>query len=200
MPTRPDADFIKQAGSLEAAYLRSDDPVAQSGFGGGRDRWREERSPLVQAINKDGSFLDVGCANGLLAEDVSSWAAEQDHQIEPFGVDLGQRLVGVARSRHPDHRGNFEVADAWTWQPSRAWTFVYSVLDLSPVDLWCDWLTRLASWVEVGGRLIVGSYGSKSRDIAPVDIADVMSQCGLRVLGQAWGGSPPVTRFAWSAL
>lgn len=199
MVSSPDTDFVKRARSLEAAYLQSDDPVARSGFGGGRVRWIEERSPLVQATTGDGSFLDVGCANGLLAQDVTSWAAQRGHRIEPFGIDLGERLIDLARSRHPDHANNFLVADAWAWQPSMKWTYVYSLLDLSPTELRCDWLTRLASWVEGGGRLIVGSYGSKSRDIPPVDVAEIMRECGLSVIGGSSGGSPVVTRFAWSA-
>ena len=62
----PPAGFLEDARGLKAAYLTSDDPIRQSGFGGGRGRWVSERSPLVEAIDADGDFLDVGCANGLL--------------------------------------------------------------------------------------------------------------------------------------
>lgn len=194
----PDEGFAAYARDLESAYLESDDPLVQSGFSGGRRRWISERSPLLDAIHRDGDFLDVGCANGLLAEDVTAWARERGFDLVPHGIDLGRRLIALAQRRMPDHRQNFNVADAWTWQPQRQWTFVYSLLDLSPRDLWCDWLRRLSTWVEPHGRLIVGSYGSRSREEAPMDVQGVMECCGLSVIGSREGGDPIVTRFAWS--
>lgn len=145
---QPSADFRTGARRLEAAYLESDDPMVQSGFSGGRARWVAERSPLVDAIHRDGSILDVGCANGLLAQDVVTWAG--------------------------------------------------SKLDLSPAEMWCDWLRRLSSWLEPGGRLIIGSYGSRSRSLPPVDVPARFEECGLRVAGSSHGGDPPLSWFAWS--
>ena len=46
--------FLDDLRELEAAYCRHDDPVCQSGFGGGSQRWREEREPIVDT---DGDFL-----------------------------------------------------------------------------------------------------------------------------------------------
>lgn len=185
--------------ALEDAYLESEDAIVRSGFHGGRARWVAERSPLVEAIHRDGHFLDVGCANGLLVADVVDWAAERGHRIVPHGVDLGPRLVDLARKRLPGHAGNFVVADAWAWEPARGWTFVYSLLDLSPDELWCDWIRRLYDWVEPGGRLIMGSYGSRSRAMPPIDVTPVLESCGLRVRGSSVGGEGPVTRFAWAS-
>lgn len=193
----PDQRFTDEARDLEAAYLGSDDPIVQSGFSGGRDRWVEERSPLVEAIDRDGSFLDVGCANGLLAADVVDWAEQLGHTIVPHGVDLGPRLIDLARQRLPGHADNFQVADVWHWEPGRRWTFVYSLLDLAPDDLWCVWIQRLLGWVEPGGRLILGSYGNRSRDIQPVAVEKVLGRCGHEVAGSASGGDPTLTRFAW---
>jgi hypothetical protein len=184
--------------ALEAAYLDSDDPVVQSGFSGGRERWIAERSPLVEAINRDGDFLDVGCANGLLAADVVEWAASAGYRIEPHGVDLGSTLVALASKRLHQHAHNFTAADAWQWRPTQRWTYVYSMLDLTPEDLRCEWLHRLFGWVEDGGRLIVGSYGSRSRKEPPVQVAEVLSRCGFTVSGESWGGHGPITRFAWA--
>jgi 2-polyprenyl-3-methyl-5-hydroxy-6-metoxy-1,4-benzoquinol methylase len=195
----PDSEFMVEMAALEAAYLRSDDPMVQSGFRGGRARWFAQRSPLLEAIDKDGDLLDVGCANGLLAADVVAWAAAERFRIVPYGVDLGEQLIGLARRRLPESAANFAVADAWTWQPQRQWTFVYSLLDLSPVDLRCQWLRRLYDWVAPGGRLIVGSYGSRSRKEAPEPVADVLGQCGFDVAGSSAGGEGPITRFAWVA-
>ena len=187
---------MRQARELEAAYLESGEPERQAGFSGGRERWVAERSPLIEAIDRDGSFLDVGCANGLLAQDVVAWTAERGHSISPFGIDLGPGLVELARERVPE--GEFYVADLWTWEPDRQWTYVYSLLDLTPDELQCEWLRRLLGWIEPDGRLIIGSYGGRTPHNPPVDVAGVLKDCGLGVVGESSGGDPVLTRFAWT--
>jgi hypothetical protein len=41
--------------------------TGESGFGGDEARWERARRPIISAIDCDGTFLDVGCANGLLS-------------------------------------------------------------------------------------------------------------------------------------
>jgi hypothetical protein len=60
--------FLRDLKALELAYLKSDDPIEQSSFGGGKERWRAEREPILEAIAASGDLLDVGCANGYLLE------------------------------------------------------------------------------------------------------------------------------------
>jgi hypothetical protein len=50
------------------AYLSASDPRAQSGFSGSADEWERARRFLFGPIHRDGTFLDVGCANGHLME------------------------------------------------------------------------------------------------------------------------------------
>lgn len=198
MLTGPDSEFLTEMRALEATCLLSDDPMVQSGFLGGRERWCVERSPLVEAIDRDGSFLDVGCANGLLAADVVEWAAARGHRIVPWGIDLGGELVALAKSRHPDLAENFQQADAWRWEPGRSWTYVYSLVHLAPEHLLCEWIRRLWSWVEPGGRLIVGAYGSRSQGFSPTDVNSVLTGCGFEVAASSSGGEGPITRFVWA--
>lgn len=74
---------------MEAAYLRGDTPQAGSGFGGTAEAWRGNREMVLGGVDRGGTFLDVGCANGLLMESVHWWAAECGLRVEPYGVDLG---------------------------------------------------------------------------------------------------------------
>jgi SAM-dependent methyltransferase len=153
---------------------------------------------LSRAIDADGDFLDVGCANGVLAADVVEWAAARGFAVEPHGIDLGTRLIAFARRRHPTHAYNFREADAWTWEPERTWTFVFSTIHLAPAALAGEWIWRLSSWVKPGGRLILGGYGSKSGGIRPPDPEQALASCGLTVDGTSEGGDGPMSRFAWS--
>jgi 2-polyprenyl-3-methyl-5-hydroxy-6-metoxy-1,4-benzoquinol methylase len=71
---------------------------AQSGFGGDEARWEAARRPIADAIDRDGTFLDVGCASGQLLESLVEWTP---FQIEPYGLDLAPALVELARRRLP---------------------------------------------------------------------------------------------------
>jgi hypothetical protein len=96
-----------------------------------------------------------------------------------------------------EHSANFVAADAWGWEPGRAFDFVYSLLDLAPDDLVCAWLERLAGWVRPGGRLIIGSYRESSQPIDPADVSAALEECGFAVTGTATGGDPANSNFAW---
>jgi hypothetical protein len=39
-------------------------------------------------VNRDGTFLDVGCANGHLMECSVTWLAEPGVSIEPYGLEI----------------------------------------------------------------------------------------------------------------
>jgi 2-polyprenyl-3-methyl-5-hydroxy-6-metoxy-1,4-benzoquinol methylase len=69
---------------FKQAYLAGGNPLAQSGFGGDAARWEAGRRPIAEAIDRGGSFLDIGCASGQLLESLVAWSL---HSIEPFGLD-----------------------------------------------------------------------------------------------------------------
>lgn len=187
---------------LESAYLRHRDPIKQSGFGGGTDRWRIERSPLLDAIDGDGEFLDLGCANGHLLQSVLSWAGEQRINLTPYGVDLNPRLLHEAMKRFRDKPNHFWIANAWGWLPPRRFRWVYAIWDLVPIEYLPQLALHLLEHaVADNGALIFGAYGSKSEDRPSIAIADVLQSSGLPVSGVSQGGEllsgGPVTRFAW---
>ena len=45
--------FLSELRALEDVYLHHSDPVEQSGFYGGPERWRTEREPMLGAISAD---------------------------------------------------------------------------------------------------------------------------------------------------
>ena len=71
--------------ALAGSYLRDDDPRWQSGFDGDAALWRQARELVLLAVPSDGSFLDVGCANGHLMESLDGWARERGLHLELHG-------------------------------------------------------------------------------------------------------------------
>src|SRR5256885_1786286 len=70
-----EAEWYRQvAAFITPHYLGGDNPRAQSGHSGDEAHWEHARSLVVDAIDRDGTFLDVGCASGHLMECVNRWA------------------------------------------------------------------------------------------------------------------------------
>jgi SAM-dependent methyltransferase len=192
------SSFLQSLKELERSYLSHSDPILQSGFSGGELRWREEREPILRAVDSDGDFLDVGCANGFLLECLTEWALERRIHLTSFGVDTGSGLIELARRSFPDLRDNFYVANAWDWQPPRQFRYVYTLYDCVPEEYLEEYVYRLsARYVEDGGRLIIGAYGSRSKNIPPFDIEGFLKTTGITIEGKTTGGIPPVSSFVW---
>lgn len=188
--------FLVRLRRLEAAYLQESDPIRQSGFSGGAQRWREEREPILQAVDGDGTFLDVGCANGYLLACLTRWAGERGVELIPYGLDQSSRLVQLAQDRFPEQ--SFFVSNAWSWRPSMRFRYVYSLYDCVPRPFLGEYVRRLHRLVVgSGGRLILGAYGSKSRGNPAFDVGGFLRSRGYRLAGTATGGQGPITRFAW---
>src|SRR5205823_5635979 len=103
-----------------------------------------------------------GCANGLLMESVVTWAAERDLHIEPYGVDISEGLVSLARRRLPQWADRIRSGNALAWvaPDGRRFDFVHTLLDLVPVARRHDMLAHeLEAMVAPGGRLLVSHYG-----------------------------------------
>ena len=192
------AEYVEMLDALERSYLREADPIRASGFGGGPERWRSERDPLLDAVAGDGNLLDVGCANGHLLACLVEWGGERGLSLTPHGVERSAALIERARERLPDFAANLHVADAWTWTPPRRYEYVYTLCDCVPLSYLAEYVARLLDRaVTEGGRLIVGAYGSRSRGREPLDIGGFLESRGHVVSGRSNGGSPVVTRFAW---
>ncbi len=195
------AAFLSRLAILEQSYLGATDPERQSGFSGGAERWRIERSPLLEALPGSGEILDVGCANGYLLECLMLWGASQGLSVTPFGLDCAPALIQLARERLPQYAEHFFVGNAWDWIPPRRFNCVYSLFDCVPREYFGPYVRRLLElFVAPGGRLIVGAYGNRSRGEPPPPIEDWLADLRLQVAGVTSGGSPVMARLAWVDL
>lgn len=190
---------------LEAAYLAADNPRGQSGFSGDDARWEMARRVIARGIDRDGTFLDIGCASGYLMETLTRWAAEDDRTIEPYGLDISPALVNLARSRLPQWADRIVVGDAFVWRPADGmrFDFVRTELVYVPRDQQPDFVRHLLNHVVApGGRLLVCSYGSSRRPAPLVESIDIaLRDWGFRIDGVAEAVDPangiPVTRVVW---
>jgi hypothetical protein len=113
MFTDEERHFFAQEQALhEEKYQAGTNPRQQSGFGRGEQVWKCYRRVVTAPIERHGTFLDVGCANGLLMESVVRWASQDGHCIEPYGVDTSHKLAELARRRLPPWQERIFIGNA----------------------------------------------------------------------------------------
>jgi hypothetical protein len=169
---------------LRPAYLAATTPQAQSGFSGGPLAWWHARGIIVQAIDRDGTFLDIGSANGLLMETLTAWCAEKGVTIEPYGLDILPELAELARRRLPRWSDRIFAGNALSWTPPRRFDYVRTGLDYVPPGRRHDLVDRLLREVVAeDGRLIVGVY--TDADPTRPHLGDAVESCGYTVAGYA---------------
>jgi SAM-dependent methyltransferase len=195
-PNAPRDEWFAALREAIAEYYLSepDNPYRGSGRGQGAARWEETRRGIADAVDRDGDFMDVGCANGLLLESLVLWCAERGHRIVPHGIDFVPELVELARSRHPAHAANFEVANAFYWDPGRRYDLVRTNLEfVQPPDR-PGFVRRLFERAVVpGGRLIACHYCAPDDPL--VDCAGFLGGLGYAVVGR---GAADKVSVAWT--
>ena len=190
--------FHGMASIFGEAYLRGHNPRAQSGFGGDEERWESARRPIVEAIDRDGTFLDVGCASGYLMESVVSWSP---HAVEPYGLDLTPAVADVARRRLPQWADRIFVGNALTWRPPLLFDFVRTELVYVPPPRQRDYVGRLLrDVVAPGGRLILCGYGSPRSNLRTHPVRQLVRGYGfeaeLELEAEAPEGGGPIVELS----
>jgi SAM-dependent methyltransferase len=160
--------YAEVAAVITPAYLAGDNPRAQSGSDSTVEEWAYKRGLVIDAIDRDGTFLDVGCASGYLMETVAEWGRARGYAIEPYGLDIAPELADLARRRLPQWADRIYIGNAVDWLPPprapRRFDFVRTGLEYVPPPRQRDLVERLLREIaKPGGRLIVGVY-SEERD------------------------------------
>lgn len=163
-------------------------------------RWEQARRVILAAVHKGGDFLDVGCANGLLMQSLTSWSVEQGTPLRLYGLEVSGALAERARTALPSAADRIHVGDVMTWNAPRRFDFVRTELVYVPPSA-RDTLVRrcLERFVAAGGRLIVCAYrGVGERDAA--DLVETVAGWGHGVGGTAEAlddDGSVMTRVAW---
>ena len=155
---------IDEAGWHEAmasligpAYLAAESPYAQAGHGGDAATWEATRGFVAEALNRSGTFLDAGCANGILMESVHRWGAAKNLIVEPHGLDIVPELVELARRRLPQWADRIHLGNVRHWRPPAA-RFDYVLIrpEYAPAHRRAEMVRHVMdNVVKPKGRLIV---------------------------------------------
>ena len=111
--------------------------------------------------------LDAACGDGYLARALASRGALVT------GVDLGPRLIELARRRDPDGEIDYRVADLSEPLPGESGSFdaVASFLALNDVDDYRGYIATIADVLKPGGRLVV-AFNSPYGVVVRGNVAD----------------------------
>ena len=158
--------FSRMSHATASLYLSRDNPRAQSGHGSDIYRWRNVRWMILEAVYRDGTFIDIGCANGHLIESLDRWMRSTDVHIEFYGLEISQALFDLARRRLPDFAPRIFRGNAMDWRPPFPFDYVYTmILGDIPHSLRKPFLDNLyRRCVKPGGRLILGPCNNRETD------------------------------------
>lgn len=158
------------------AYLAAETPWQASGKSGSAGDWEYARSHIVHAIDRGGSFLDMGCANGYLLESLPRWTR---HDLDRYGLDIAPELVDLARRRLPELADRLWVGNALLWDPPHRFTYVRTGLEYVPRHRRRELVDRLLGWCD---RLIIGVFNEESH-ARPTE--ELLRSWGHRVAGRS---------------
>ena len=161
---------------LETAYLEAKTPWEQSGKTGTAEDWVYARALVADAIDRDGTLLDVGCANGYLMECLPGWTR---FHVEPYGLELSRALARLARERRPEWSDRIWVGNAVDWRPPRTFTYVRTGLEYAPPRRRRDLVEHLLGFCE---RLIVGVFGEHESERTT---EETLRGWGFRIAGRS---------------
>jgi len=145
------------ANLVKPAYLSADNPYGQAGHSGDAITWEASRGFIADALDRSGTFLDVGCASGILMESVQRWGAIRNLSVEPYGLDIVPEFVELARRRLPLWAHRIHLGNIRTWQPpSGRFDFVMIRPEYAPIFRRAELVRHVTNHVLApGGRLIV---------------------------------------------
>jgi SAM-dependent methyltransferase len=180
--------YREVAAVITPAYLAEDTPWGQSGRSGDDGTtWERARGLIADAIDRDGTFLDVGCASGYLMETLERWARDRGYRIEPYGLDIAPELADLARRRLPRWADRIYTGNALHWEPPMRFEYVRTGLEYVPVRRQRDLVERLLREVVApGGRLIIGAY-NEERDETRTEPSqeEIVAGWGFRIAGRS---------------
>ena len=150
-----DAWHRAMADLIVPAYLAGD-VRRGSGHTGTAEDWEYSRGIVAELVDRDRplTFLDVGCANGLLMDAIARWCPN----VEPYGLDISPELAPRARERLPPWADRIFGGNALSWQPSRRFDIVRTGLEYVPPRRRPELVKHLLGFAD---QIIVGKFNEE---------------------------------------
>lgn len=154
------------------------------------EQWKKMRFFITKAINKNGNILDIGCGNGFLLRCLQEWS---NHKLEPYGIDIDQKLIKQVKELFPSQAKNFIVKELKEELKDLAELPKYGFPTKYDFIYWNVWarlkfenekeadiLKTILEMVSDGGRLILGFYDS---DKEKIDKIKKLKKLGFKFSG-----------------
>jgi hypothetical protein len=121
---------------------------------------------ILEAVYHDGTFIDIGCANGHLIESLDRWMQNTGVQVQFYGLEISEVLLELAHRRLPRFASRLFPGNALYWAPPFAFDYVYTmILPDIPTGLRKPFLDNLfTNCVKPRGRLILGPGTGRGMD------------------------------------
>lgn len=128
--------------------------------------WEKRRSFIASSITKDGTILDIGCANGFLLRSLQEWS---EHHLVPFGIDIDLKALEQAKNLFQANANNFALLPVEDLKRLQE-VGLPGMFDFIYWHVWDNvrfenseekWATSALEHVSKGGRLIMGFYDSR---------------------------------------
>jgi SAM-dependent methyltransferase len=168
--------FDAMSALVTPAYLAAETPWSGSGKAGTSKDWQYSRSHIAHAIDRPGSFLDVGCANGYMLECLPRWT---QFALDLYGLDISPALVARAKQRLPQLSAHLFVGNALTWHAGRRFDYARTNLDYVPAHRRRELLENLLTQAD---RVIVGVF---NEEIEARPTEDLVQAWGYRIAGRS---------------
>lgn len=165
------------------AYTSRKEPHQQCGHSGTEETWMYSRiKPLLEILNKSGSFIDIGCANGYICESLYKWTKNSPIDIEYYGMDICDELINIAKERQPIFVDNYYTGNVVDWIPPVKFDYVRAyTLNTLPKYRRKELIDNLyVNYLKSKGRLILGSY-TEPADINTV--SELVQSLGYTITG-----------------
>ncbi len=123
-------------------------------------------------------------------ETLTAWVAEKGHRIEPYGLDLSERIAETARRRLPRWADRIWTGNVMEFEPPMRLDYVTALADAVPEHRVADMIRRLATrFLNPGGRLVLSCYTPGAflvnRTSDPTSAPDLLRAAGFEPAGDA---------------
>jgi hypothetical protein len=123
---------------------------------------------------------------------VLQWVRERDLTIIPYGLDLSDKLVAMAKARLPQCANNMFIGNGWDWTPPQPFDYVRTELVYVPNELQKAYVQRILDrYLRRGGRLLAAEYRGRDHTAPTLTVDRDLSAFGFpieRVTTGSWGG------------